>query len=381
MARLLTDRALNRALLARQGLLEPLDQPVVEVVEAIGAVQAQHWPAVSVALWSRMRELNPDTISEAFERRELVVGTLLRRTLHLVSARQHPTYAAVVEAPSASDRRGTQVQQPDDLALLRSELARFAASVPRSGEEIIELVESWVARNPSALREAELARQRQYGWRPLLRSAHLVRVAAGGRWDLTRKPGSYLAAPAAPGSAASAEDALGSVARWHLAAFGPAAAEDIAGWIGSTVPPVRAALERMSAALVRFQDPAGRVLYDLPSAPRPEPETHAPVRFLPWFDSVLLAYAARQRRRILPDPYRELVYMRANLQWLPTFLVDGLVAGTWSTEVRRREAILTLRPFERLPASMRSELAGEGERLLRFSQPAAASHSVAFTDE
>jgi hypothetical protein len=153
----------------------------------------------------------------------------------------------------------------------------------------------------------------------------------------------------------------------------------VAGWIGMRTPPVRASLEGMGEALARFRDSDGRVLYDLPSAPRPEPDTPAPVRFLPWFDSVLLAYAARQRRRILPDAYRELAYVRANLQWLPTFLVDGMVAGTWSLQVRRREAVLTLRMFERLSTGIRSELAEAGERLLRFSEPAAASHAVALT--
>ena len=51
---------LNRALLARQGLLERLDAPLVEAVEAVGALQAQYWPAPPVALWSRVRGFAPE---------------------------------------------------------------------------------------------------------------------------------------------------------------------------------------------------------------------------------------------------------------------------------------------------------------------------------
>ncbi len=102
----------------------------------------------------------------------------------------------------------------------------------------------------------------------------------------------------------------------------------------------------------------------------------APVRLLPWFDSVLLAYAPRHRARILPDAYRDRVYVRANLQWLPTFLVDGLVAGTWSIEAQRRKATLSLRPFSWLERPVRDLLLEEAERLLRFSHPAAVAHQV-----
>jgi hypothetical protein len=105
------------------------------------------------------------------------------------------------------------------------------------------------------------------------------------------------------------------------------------------------------------------------------------VRLLPWFDSVLLAYASGHRRRILPDAYRDRAYVRANLQWLPTFLVDGLVAGTWSPGLRRGEATLTLTPFGSLSVRVREELVEEAEGLLRFLQPDARRRSVLFAEE
>ena len=117
-------------------------------------------------------------------------------------------------------------------------------------------------------------------------------------------------------------------------------------------------------------------LYDLPDAPRPDPETPAPPRLLAAFDSVLLAYASKRRKRILPDAHRDAVYERRNLQIRPSYLVDGLVAGTWSTEVKRREATLTLRPLERLARATRTALVDEAERLVRDLQPQAKAHKV-----
>ena len=378
---MLDERALNRALLARQGLLSPMDRPLPEAVDAIGAVQAQHWPAPPVALWSRLRRFNLDELQRGLAGGELVVGHLLRNTLHLVSARRHPFYAAVVEASGASEWRRTPQRPSLELARLQGELARFASSEPRSGEQLVEHIERWLAEQRPELAEAELARQRQYRWRPLLRSASLVRVPADGRWNGARTPAGYLSAPAPEGAGPSPEEALEKVVAWHLAAFGPAGAEDVASWIGWRTPPIRAALERIGESLLRFEDEAGRSLYDLPSAPRPDPSTPAPVRLLPWFDSVLLAYGSGHRRRILPDAYRERAYVRANLQWLPTFLVDGLVAGSWSPGLRRRVATLTLSPFRPLPGPVRDELVEEAERLLRFMQPSAGRHLVLFDED
>jgi len=371
----LTPRALNRALLARQGLLEELEIPLVEAVESIGALQAQSWPALPVALWSRIRNFKTEDFYRVLERRELAVGTLLRGTLHLVSSREHPHYAKVVEDSGANHPLRTSKQPLAQMATLRSELRTYAESSPRSADEIPAFMEDWIARNPGALDEKELTIQRTYKWGPFRRTSDFVRVPAGGRWG-ERAPGAFLAAPRPAGPAPNSEEALNAVIRCHLRAFGPAAADDVADWIGWKTPPVRAALERLSPGLAVFKDEAGRALYDLPGAPRPDPEVPAPVRFLPEFDSVQLAYASKRRQRILPDAHREKVYVRANLRVLPTFLVDGMMAGTWSIEERRREATLTLQPFEKVRRTDRAAVIEEAERLLRFSQPAAKAHHV-----
>jgi winged helix DNA-binding protein len=350
-----TDRWLNRALLARQGLLEPFDAPVVEVVEAIGALQAQAWTAPPFALWSRMRSFETSDLHTALERRELLVGINLRATLHLVSAREHPAYHAVAEGSGHVDWRRTKAESSD---AIRPALLAFAAT-PRTGEAVAAFAEAWVADHPGAIADDELDEQRTYKWRPLVRWSGLTRVPQDGSWT-SKTPTAMLAAP----DTETPEDALEIVIRRHLRAFGPASAEDVASWIGWRVPPVRAALEKLE--LPTFDGG----LYDLPDAPRPGADTPAPARFLAAFDSALLAYPSKRRTRIVPDELRDLVYLRKNLQVKPTFLVDGRVAGIWGIEVKRREATLTL------TGSPDAGVIEEGERLVRWAQPGAKAHHV-----
>jgi len=370
----MTTTALNRALLARQGLLERLDLPVVDAVEAVGALQAQYWPAPPAALWSRVEGFEPEALYAALREGELVTGTLLRATLHLVSAREHPAYAAVAAEAAGHHWRRTDDEPGAGIGQLLTKLRTYASRTPRSGEEIGAFVEEWLADHPKALSAAETDRQRQLKWRPFQRWSALVRAPADGAWG-AKAPSALLAAPR-PRGALQGDKALDEVVRRHLRAFGPAGPDDVAGWIGWRTPPVRKAFERLGDDLERIEDEHGRALYDLPGAPRPDPETPAAPRLLAAFDSVLLAYAAKRRERILPDRHRDAVYERRNLQIRPSYLVDGLVAGTWSIEVKRREATLTLRPLERLGRATRSALVEEAEGLVRALHPQAKGHAV-----
>src|SRR3954453_10223629 len=161
MADRLGDAQLNRALLARQGLLERMDVALVEAVEAIGGVQAQHWPAPRAALWTRVANIEAADLYGALDRRELVTGSLLRGTIHLVSAREHPEYAAVAEASGALDWRRVGTSEAPSAAQLELPAAVAAhCGEPRSGEDLAAFAEAWVEANPGALSEAELARQR-----------------------------------------------------------------------------------------------------------------------------------------------------------------------------------------------------------------------------
>jgi Winged helix DNA-binding domain len=362
--------ALNRALLARQGLLERLDTPLVEAVEAIGALQAQHWPAPPVALWSRVRGFAPDDLYGALDRGDLLTGTLLRTTLHLVSAREHPAYAAV--AGEVANWRRSKAEASADAQRLLEDLVAHARRTARSSEDVAAFAEEWVKAHPKALHRDEVKAQRDRNWRALVRWHGFVRVPEDGEWG-ARSPAALRAAPK-PRKKLDPQDALDEVVRRHLRAFGPASADDVASWINWRPKPVREALARLE--LAQFEDEDGRALFDLPDAPRPDPETPAPPRLLAPFDSVLLAYASKHRARIVPDAHRDAVYERANLRIRPSYTVDGLVAGTWDVEVKRGEAILTLRPLGRLPRAARAELVDEAERLLKAIRPDASGHRV-----
>jgi hypothetical protein len=372
----LPDRALNRALLARQGLLERFDSAVVDVVEAIGAMQGQAWSALPVGLWSRMRSFVPADLYAALESGDLRWGIGLRGTLHLVSAREHPAYAVVAHGATAGWARVLE-QTSDGMDALRAALLSYAGPQSRTNEQIRDFAELWVGDHPQAIDAAEVEAQRALNWRPIYRWSALTRVPNGGAWG-TKPPPDHLAVAIPPTSrlAPSTGSALADVARAHLRAFGPAAVEDIASWTGTPTPPLRELVQRLGGELVSFADDHGRTLYDLPDAPRPDPETPAPARLLGAFDSTLLAYASKRRERILPDGLKDIVYQKGNLQIRPSFLVDGLVAGTWSAEVRRREATLTIRPVGRLTKAAGKELTAEGEGLLAALHPTARAHHV-----
>jgi len=369
----LSQAALNRALLARQGLLERLDLPIVETVEAIGALQAQHWPAPPVALWSRMRKFAPDDLYAALERGDLLTGTLLRTTLHLVSAREHPAYAAV--ATAVADWRRSKAEAGEAAQGLIDDLIAHARRTARTSEDVAAFAEAWVEKHPRALHPDEVKAQRDRNWRALVRLQGFVRVPEDGLWG-AKSPSSLRAAPK-PRRKLDLDTALDEVVVRHLRAFGPASADDVASWINWRPKPVRESIARLEPELVAFEDESGRALHDLPDAPRPDAGTPAPPRLLAAFDSVLLAYASKHRARILPDALRDKVYERANLRIKPSYTVDGLVAGTWDVEVKRGEAVLTLRPPAKLPKAARAELVDEAERLVKAFQPEARSHRVA----
>ena len=373
----LTDRQLNRATLARQGLLEPLSGSMVEVVEAVGAIQAQQWSGVAAGLWARTAQFDPGALYAALTDGSLVTGTLLRRTRHLCSRREHPAYALVADAMGANAwwRTGTS---PDRTALaLRRDLLAYTARVPRTVEETTNFIEAWLDERPGVLSQAEVTEQRTYGWRRYRSGSDFLRAPTDGSWG-PRTPSGFLAVPVPPSleAAPDVDGAMDAVVAAHLRAFGPAGADDVAAWTGHKPAPVRAAIDRLLPSLAVFADDRGRVLYDLPDAPRPDGDVPAPVRVLPWFDGVLLSLAPSRRSRVLADEHRDAVYSRANLQVRPVFLVDGRVAGTWAVTVASRESVLTLQPFATLPKGTADALVAEAEPLVRVLAPTAKGHAV-----
>ena len=368
----ISDRELNRELLTRQGLIEPFGGTPAETVEAVGAIQAQYWPAVAGSVFSRMKDVTLADVYAAFERRELVAGTLIRGTIHAVSGAEHPIYSAVTRLTGVDNSRVKGAATDPGLLALRAATLEFVAEEPRVGKEFAAFSEEWVTAHPGAIAEPVLEYHQSTGWRPIYCNACLIRLPKEGRWEAAAGPLNFLRGP---DPARDADAALAALIRRHLSAFGPSAADDVASWLGTRAPLTREALDAMDD-LVKFTDRNGRVLYDLPDAPLPGAEAMAPPRLLPRFDSTLLAHAVKYRQRIIADEYREPVYFGKNLQILSTFLIDGFVAGTWSAEAKKKLATITLQPLAPLKKADRKGLVQEAERIARLHFPDSADHAV-----
>jgi hypothetical protein len=186
----------------------------------------------------------------------------------------------------------------------------------------------------------------------------LVRVPPAGTWATPRAHVYGLAEHTVPEPAPSEEEGQELLVRRYLGGFGPASAKDVSSFCGWSVTAARRVLQRLE--LRRFRDEAGGELLDLPGAPLPSADTPAPVRFLGQWDAVLLVHA--RRAQILPEGHRPVVFARTKPQSVPTFLVDGRVAGTW----RHVDGAVRCEPFHELPRAALRELQEEAERLAQF---------------
>ena len=331
--RVLTTRELNRALLARQLLLERVSLPIPRVLERIGGIQNQYAPNGYIRLWSSIEGFERDNLTRALERRSVIQGTLMRETIHLVSRRDYPLFAAGIRRSGQEWRLRVDKQADDrEIAATARKLARHLRGRTISRKELVAFSAS-----------------------PVGHWVNLVRVPPCGTWEQRGAHTYGLASEWVGPLEAREDDGIEHLARRYLGAFGPAGAKDIASW--SKVSPKRLApvLERMR--LRRFLDEAGTELLDLPRAPLPHPETPVPVRFLPTWDAMLLVHA--RRTLVLPEAYRERIFHVKTPHSFPTFLVDGHVAGTW----RYEEGRVRIEPFGRLPRGVRAELEDEAESL------------------
>jgi hypothetical protein len=338
--RTLTQRELNRALLARQLLLERARLPLPRALERLAGIQNQYAPNAYIRLWSCLEGFRREDLTRALTRRTVVQASLQRATIHVVSKRDYWPFAVAIRAAQREWWLRVRRPRPD----------------ARELEEAAAAIDVLLARGPRGHEElAELAGR---GWGMVGPWLELVRVPPSGTWERRRAHLFQTAERWVGPEDVSVDDALDHLVRRYLGAFGPAAPADVAQWAGLGVRDLVPALGRLE--LRRFRDEQGRELLDLPRAPLPDPDTPAPVRFLPTWDALLLVHA--RRAGVLPEEYRPLVFSTKNPPSVPTFLVDGAVAGTWRCERGRIE----LSPFRRLdPATLR-ELREECERLAAF---------------
>jgi hypothetical protein len=342
--RTLSERELNRALLARQLLLERSRAALPRAVERIAGIQAQYAPSMYIGLWTRLEGFERPQLDRALERRTLVQGTSLRSTIHLLTPRDWWTFAAAITDERRQQWLRTRRETAD--AAGRAAAARRARPlfsdppVPRKllqetlglGAPGISGINAWLS---------------------------LVRVPPSGTWDRRRADLFALASDwIGPAPKLAQAEATVDLVSSYLRGFGPATPTEIHEWAGVGVKAIRAALAKLE--LRRFRAENGDELVDLPRLPIPDPGTPAAPRLLPVWDATLLVHA--RRTQILPEEHRSKVFSPRTPQSVNTFLVDGRVAGTWRFEKGRIE----LSPFGSLARADRRALEQEAERLAEF---------------
>jgi hypothetical protein len=345
--RTLTLRELNRATLARQLLLRRHRLSLQTTIERVAGLQAQ-WPSAPyVGLWSRVADFRREALERALSRQQVLKATLMRVTLHLITARDYPTFTAAIHGGAASPIPRNTLELGHRLA---DDVRTLFADGPRTRREVFD----WLEAN-GALRDGEYLPWTT--WFAIKTRAHIVHAPSTAMWK-GRPAGRYVALVdvVMPDPVAARVE----VVRRYLGAFGPATRADIAQWSGLRIRDLAPAIEALEP-LRRFRDERGRELLDLGRVPLPPADAPAPIRFLPKWDNLLLAHD--DRRRILADEHRKAM-IAINGEVAQSFLVDGFVAGTWSVEGGR----VRIEPYAPLPRQARREVEAEAALLESFIQ-------------
>ena len=365
----LTTRALSRATLARQGLLERTDRGVLDTIEHLVGMQSQVPTDPYVALWSRLRSFDPVTLEALTLEKAVARVPSLRGTIHLTSARDSLGIRALVQPVLARAQRGAFGKSLGDAdldalaeegrALLHEQSLTFLQLRRALGEQ-------WAAYDQTAV---------AYSISYLV---PLVQVPPRGLWSSTAQP-TWTTAEAWLGKQRKRDRVtLEELALRYLAAFGPASVQDMQSWCGLTR--LSEVFEPLRPRLVTFRDERGAELFDLPDAPRPDAATPAPVRFLPQYDNAFLGHA--NRARIVPEDIPPAWGAAAQGGWMSPVLVDGFITGLWRV-VRRpgKTGAATLRVHEVANARSwrkrdRTAVMTEATRLLEFLAPRASKREV-----
>jgi hypothetical protein len=356
-------RALNRATLERQLLVRRVELPVPEAIERLVAMQSQVPLSPYYGLWSRLAGFRPDQLAKLIDDRGAVRLSLLRGTIHLVTARDcvelRPLLQPVHERALQAIFRGrVDRAEVDRIADAGRELVD---AEPRTFAELGRLLAPrWPHHPPNTLTLA-------------VRSVlPLVQVPPRGIWGASG-PAAHTTAEAWLGRPLAADPSPDRLVLRYLAGFGPATVRDLQTWSGLTR--LGEVIERLRPRLRTFRDESGAELLDLPDAPRPDPDTPIPVRFLPEYDNCLRSHA--DRSRVMTARSKELLLTR-NDSPRRTILVDGFVAGLWRLTTKGDTATLTVEPFGKLSDVAEAEIIEEGAGLLTFAGPGAATRTVEF---
>lgn len=353
--RTLSTRELNRALLARQGLLERKRVSVPRMIERVGGLQTQEPRDAYISLWSRIEGFDRAKLERAADRREVVRGSWMRCTIHTVTAgdfrRGRITLNHVVGRDAAHWRDA--YEGLDVAKVVKAVRKLLSDDVPRSGRQIGETI----APQFPGVSVDGLSHCARF-------HVPMVMTPGDGTWGYNRPPKLMLA-----------ERWLGELGPADpvplllqgLASIGPASTSDLRTWSG--LAGIKEAMAPLVPDLKVFRDESGRELYDLPNAPRPKADTPAPVRFLGEFDNVFLSHA--DRVRIIGDANATKYAVGKNGRRLYCFLIDGFVGGIWKPTSARGMVLIDVQPFADLTPKLRREVEREAEALAELIDPGA----------
>ena len=346
-------RELNRATLARQGLLARESWSAVDAVERLAGMQAQDAKPPFIGLWTRIEGFDADDLRTALRKRKVVRATLMRATLHLMSARDYAEFRPALQPALDGAMQSILKARGEGIVV---------DDVVKAGEKLLK-------KGPLTFNEVRDALREQFPDVDHRALGYVVRtgiplamVATDDDWGFPRDS---QFEPAKVGR----KDATKELVRRYLAAYGPATPADMQTWSG---------LKRLKPVFEELSDELETIdgkLYDLPGAPRPDGDTPAPPRLLPAFDQLLLAHA--DRTRVIADEHRPRVITK-NLRIPATFTWDGFVAGLWTIDAKKKLTTLALEPFGKLTKKAQKEIAAEGELLLRFAEPDARDYAVSW---
>jgi hypothetical protein len=343
-APVLTSRTLNRTLLARQHLLERTTADPIAVMEAMGGIQMQYAPAGYIGLWSRTLDFTRPKLTRALEERRAVQGTLLRATIHTVSAADYwPSMAGIrrINREWYGRVQAREIGSTDMAAVADAIREELADGPMRIGE---------LAKRVAARGFPDRATAWASTW------VDMVRVPPSGTWERRRADLYALADRWLPPTGEVTEDeGIAHLIGRYLGAFGPAPIADIASWMGLNVGQMRHVAEGME--LLHYRDESGRALVDVSDGRIVDEATPATPRFLPVWDATLLVHA--RRTQVLPEAHRPRIFSTKTPHSLNTFLVDGHVAGSW----RHEDGEIRLDPFGPLAAADRRAVDEEAHGL------------------
>ena len=358
-------RALNRALLARQFLLTRSKRPAAETIEHLVGMQAQVPNSPYIGLWTRLDGFDPATLSKMITERRAVRAALMRGTLHLSTARDYLALRPLLQPVLTRGLNGNFGRRLVGIkpATIAAAGRRLLEKQPRNTAEIVRLLQKrWPDRDAQAL---------GYAVQYLL---PIVQLPPRGVWGSSAQV-TWATAEAWLGRPLTDTGSLDRLVLRYLGAFGPATVADIRSWSG--LAGLRDVVDRLRRRLRTFRTADGDELFDLPDAPRPDRDSPAPLRFLPYYDNVLLGHA--DRSRVIPEGGGKWFFPADGL-FVGTILIDGFLGGRWKIQRDGDKATLRVDHFVRLRKHDRVALTAEGRRLLNFSAPEARSHDLRLTD-